>query len=97
MRGMKIPNDTSLCEKNWDSLDITYEYKQMEQFIRALRKRYLTYFMNFTKNPKTMKAKIKNNFLSFFKTQDIKHLAAKKLKEIKKRPFIYVREYEKRF
>jgi hypothetical protein len=55
----------------------------MAQFGVALRARALTWFMNFTDNQTRMKNEIKQNFLSFFKTQDIIHLAAQKLKEIK--------------
>jgi hypothetical protein len=42
--------------------------------------------MNFTKNQARTKDEIKTNFLAFFKTEDVAHLAAKKLKDIKKIP-----------
>ena len=42
-----------------------------------------------------MKAKIKAQFLSFFKTPDAKHLAAKKLKTTQQKPGETVRDYEK--
>jgi hypothetical protein len=63
-----------VCKKFWDALDITGKDKQMTQFTGALRKRSLTRFMNFTENQTTTKGEIKSNFLSFFKTQGIKHL-----------------------
>jgi hypothetical protein len=57
--------------------------KQMAQFGVALRARALTWFMNYTDNQQCSKSDIKKNFLTFFKTQDISHLVAQKLKEIK--------------
>ena len=42
-----------------------------------------------------MKAEIKAQFLSFFKTPDAKHLAAKKLKTTQQNPGETVREYDK--
>jgi hypothetical protein len=36
-----------VCEKLWDAVDITDEYKQMAQFCVYLRHRDLTWFMNF--------------------------------------------------
>jgi hypothetical protein len=53
--------------------------------------------MNYTENQTRSKAEIKNSFLTFFKIQDVTHLAAQKLKEIKQRPGESVREYDKRF
>jgi hypothetical protein len=53
--------------------------------------------MNYTENQTRSKEEIKNSFLTFFKIQDITHLAAQKLKEIKQRPGELVREYDKRF
>jgi hypothetical protein len=53
--------------------------------------------MNFTKNHNRTKDEIKSGFLSFFKTQDVKHLVAHKLKEIKKILNDFVRDYNKRF
>ena len=53
----------------------------MAQFISALRKRELTWYMTFSeRQPQATKAEIKAQFLSFFKTLDAKHLALKKLK-----------------
>ena len=43
------------------------------------------------------KAKIKQQFPSFFKTPDTKHLAAKKLKMIVQKPIEAVLDYEKRW
>jgi hypothetical protein len=53
--------------------------------------------MNYTYNQQHLKEKIKKNFLTFFKTQDISHLVAKKLKEIKKNSGKNVHEYDKIF
>jgi hypothetical protein len=38
------------CEKICDVVDVTDEMKHMAQFVKALRKRALTWFMNFTNN-----------------------------------------------
>jgi hypothetical protein len=86
-----------ICEKFWDATDITDEDKQMAQFGATLRHHTLTWFMNYTENQNWSKSDIKNNFLSFFKVQDVAHLAAHKLKEIKQRPGESVREYDKIF
>lgn len=40
------------------------------------------------------KSEIKNSFLTFFKVQDVTHLVAQKLKEIKQRRGESVREYD---
>jgi hypothetical protein len=69
----------------------------MVQFRAALHHRALTWFMNYTEKKTRSKEEIKNSFLTFFKIQDITHLAAQKLKEIKQRPGESVREYDKRF
>jgi hypothetical protein len=53
--------------------------------------------MNYTKNQNRLKSYIKNNFLSFFKVQDVVHIATQKLKEIKQRLGESVRVYDKRF
>ena len=54
--------------------------------------------MTFTKRtPHASKAEIKSQFLSFFKTLDVKHLAAKKLKTTSQKPAESVREYDKRW
>ena len=42
-----------------------------------------------------MKAEIKAQFLSFFKTPDAKHLAAKKLKTTQQNPVEIFRDYDK--
>ena len=47
------------------------------------------------RNPQASKAEIKVQFLSFFKTPDTKHLAAKKLKTTSQKPAESVREYDK--
>jgi hypothetical protein len=53
--------------------------------------------MNFRESQNRSKAEIKANFLVFFKMEDVAHLAAQKLKDIKQRPGESVREYDKRF
>ena len=53
--------------------------------------------MNFIENQARTKDEIKRNFLAFFKTEDVAHLAAQKLKDIKKIPRETVREYDKIF
>jgi hypothetical protein len=58
----------------------------MEQFGASLRHHSLTWFMNYTKNQNQSKSDINNKFLSLFKFQDVAHLVAQKLKEIKQRP-----------
>ena len=53
--------------------------------------------MNFTESQNRSKGEIKANFLAFFKTKDVAHLAAQRLKDIKQRLGELVREYDKRF
>ena len=68
----------------------------MEQFIGALRKGELTWYMNFSeRQPRATKAEIKAQFLSFFKTLDAKHLAAKKLKTTSQNPGETICDYDK--
>ena len=68
----------------------------MAQFVGALRKRELTWYMTYTeKTPNATKAEIKQQFLSFFKTLDAKHLAAKKLKTTVQKPTESVWDYDK--
>ena len=55
---------------------------------------YMTYI---ERTPQASKAKIKAQFVSFFKTPDTKHLAAKKLKTTSQKPTESIREYEKRW
>ena len=43
------------------------------------------------------RADIKEQFLSFFKTPDTKHLASKKLKTTSQKPAKYVWEYDKQW
>jgi len=70
----------------------------MAQFAGALRKRALTWYMTFSeRQPRATKAEIKAQFLSFFKTPDAKHLAAKKLKTTSQKPGETVRDYDKRW
>ena len=64
----------------------------MAQFARALRKSSLTFL---ERKPRATKAEIKAQFLSFFKTPDAKHLAAKKLKTTQQKPGETVRDYDK--
>ena len=47
--------------------------------------------------PKASKAGIKAQFLSFFKTLDAKHLAAKKLKTTSQKSVEPIREYDKQW
>ena len=63
----------------------------MAQFAGALRKRLLTWYMTYIE--RTPQAQ----FLSFFKTLDAKHLAAKKLKTTSQNPAESFREYDKRW
>ena len=81
----------------WDVADITDDDKKIAQFVGALRKRALTWYMNFTKTQERSKDEIKTNFLAFFKIEDVAHLASQKLKDIKQVPGETVREYDKRF
>ena len=68
----------------------------MAQFTGALRKRELTWYMTFSeRTPRATKAKIKAQFLSFFKTLDAKHLAAKKLKTTSQKPGETIHDYDK--
>ena len=81
----------------WDAADITDEDKQITQFTGALRKRALTWYKNFIESQNRSKAETKASFLTFLKMEDVAHLAAQKLKDIKQRPGKSVREYDKRF
>ena len=68
----------------------------MAQFAGALRKRALTWYMNFSeRQPRATKAKIKAQFLSFFKTPDAKHMAVKKLKTTSQKLGESVHDYDK--
>ena len=68
----------------------------MAQFAGALRKRELMWYMTFSeRKPRETKADIKVQFLSFFKTLDAKHLAAKKLKTTSQKPGETVCNYDK--
>ena len=70
-----------VCESIWEANQVTVEERQMAQFASALRKRELTWYMTYIeRTPQAYKVEIKVEFLSFFKTPDAKHLAAKKLK-----------------
>ena len=70
----------------------------MAQFAGALRKRALNWYMTYIeRNPQASKVEIKVQFLSFFKTPDAKHLAAKELKKTSQKPTESVREYDKRW
>ena len=81
----------------WDAADVTDEKRQIAQFAGALRKRALTWYMNFMESQNRSKAEIKASFLAFFKMEEVTHLAAQKLRDIKQRPGESVREYDKRF
>ena len=65
-----------VCEKMWDVADIIDEDKQIAQFVGTLRKRALPWYMNFMESQNRSKAEMKANFLAFFKTEDVTHLAA---------------------
>ena len=52
--------------------------------------------MKFTKKPKSSKSEIQQNFLVFFKIQDVKHLVAQKIKELKQKLCNLIIEYDKR-
>ena len=67
----------------WDVADVTDEDKQITQFTGTLRQRALTWYMNFTESQNRSKVEIKASFLAFFKIEDVAHLAAQKLKDIK--------------
>ena len=86
-----------VCERMWDAADVTDNDKQITQFVSALRKRALMWYMNFTKNQTRSKVDIKANFLAFFKIEDVAHLVVQKLKDIKQVPGESVWEYDKRF
>ena len=74
------------------------EDRQMVQFTGALRKRALTWYMTFSeRTPRATKSEVKAQFLSFFKTLDTKHLAAKKLKTTSQKLGETVRDYDKRW
>lgn len=81
----------------WDAAVVTDDDKKIAQFATALRKRELTWYMNFIENQAISKDKIKSNFLSFFKMEDVTHLASQKLKYIKQVPSESVWEYDKIF
>ena len=85
-------------ESIWEVNQVTVEERQMAQFAGALRKRELTWYMNYIKRfPQASKVDIKEQFLSLFKTPDAKHLAAKKLKTTSQKLAKFVREYDKRW
>ena len=70
----------------------------MAQFTGALRKRELTWYMTFLeRKPRATKAEIKAQFLSFFKTPDAKHLAAKKIKTTSQKEGETVCDYNKQW
>ena len=70
----------------------------MAQFVGALRKRALTWYMTFSeRTPRATKVEFKTQFISFFKTLDAKHLAAKKLKTTSQKPGETVHDYDKRW
>ena len=80
----------------WEANQVTDEDRQMAQFVDALRKRALTWYMTFSeRQPRATKANIKVQLISFFKTPDAKHLAAKKLKTTSQNPGETVRDYDK--
>ena len=87
-----------IYESTWEANQVTDEDRKMAQFTGALRKRELTWYMTFSeRQPRTTNAEIKAQFLSFFKTLDAKHLAAKKLKTTSQKIVETVRDYDKRW
>ena len=87
------PRHWFVCESIWEENQVTVEDRQMEQFFGALRKRALTWYMTYIeRTPQASKTEIKAQFLSFFKTLDAKHLAAKKLKTTSQKPAVSVQE-----
>ena len=87
-----------ICESRWEANDITSEDHQMAQFVGALQKIALTWYMTYIeKTPNARKGQIKQQFMYFFKTPDAKHFAAKKLKTVGQNPTETVREYDKMF
>lgn len=85
-----------ICEIIWAANDIDNEEKKIHQFVAGLRKRALTWFMNYTNNQVHTKGQIKNEFLAFFKTKEGSHLAAQKLKDIKQKHGESIRAYDRR-
>ena len=73
-----------ISETIWEEANMIDEAQKKSQFVGALIKTVLTWYMNFEKNNKRCKREIQQNFLISFKTQDVKHLAFEKIKEIKK-------------
>ena len=70
----------------------------MAQFVGALRKIALTWYMTYIeRTPRASKANINAQFLSFFKTPDAKHLAEKKLKTTSQKSVESVSDYDKRW
>ena len=73
-------------ERMWDATGVIDDDKKIAQFAGTLRKRALTWYMNYTKNQARSKDDIKSNFLAFFKTEYVAHLVAHKIKDIKQVP-----------
>ena len=70
----------------------------MAQFACALQKRALTCYMTYTKKtPNVTKARIKQQFLSFFKMPNARHLAVKKMKTTVQKPKEIIWDYDKRW
>ena len=70
----------------------------MVLFIGSLRKRALTWYKTFSeRTPRVTKAEVKAQFLSFFKTPDAKHLAAKKLKTTSQKSGETIHDYDKQW
>ena len=87
-----------ICELTWEANQVTDKDRQMAQFTGSLRKRALTWYMTFLeRQTREIKSEIKVQFLSFFKTPDAKHLAAKKLKTTSQKLGEIVRDYNKRW
>ena len=71
--------------------------KQVSQFVLSLSKTDLTWYINFNENQSKSKNVIKQNFLTFFRMKDTRHITTQKLKETKHLLGESVREYNKCF
>ena len=85
-----------IYKSTWEENQVIDEDKKMVQFTGALRKRALTWYMTFSeRTPRAIKAELKAQFLSFFKTPDAKHLTYKKLKTTSQKPRETIHDYDK--
>jgi hypothetical protein len=95
--GDEDPKDISSSVRNsWNVMDVTDEMKKW-QFVGALRKRSLTWFMNFIDNQTRSKHKLRIIFYRFSKHKTTNTWPTQKLKEIKQMLGEFVQEYDKWF